>query len=194
MSDIPINHESFTNFLDKQVILCKGLLEDYIGEEVTTGKINTEIILETVLRDRMSFILLSSKTFNIIFRCFFDNSRLLKKAAEVVGMETEDADAKLVQDFMNEFCNLVAGSMKSMLLNNYKNETIGISIPIVVSGFESLYFGVHKKDTNYFYWSHENDDLEIICSIELEALRGFDKEIINNLMESADNEEDYFDF
>lgn len=194
MSDTSINSETFANFLDKNINLCKELLQDYIGQDVTTGKVEKEIILETVLRDRMSFILLSSKTFNIIFRCFFDNSKLMAKAAEVVGMKVEDSNSKLVQDFMNEFCNLVAGSMKSMLLNNFKDDTIGISIPIVVSGFESLYFGVDKKDTNYFFWSHENEDLDIICSIELEALRGFDKDLINNLTESADNEEDYFDF
>jgi hypothetical protein len=95
---------------------------------------------------------------------------------------------------MNEYCNLFAGNLKKILQFNFKSD-VGISIPLISSGFEAFYFGISKRNTIYFYWKVKEETFDIICSLEFEALKGFKLDQLNTLNLEVDKKEtDFFDF
>ena len=72
---------------------------------------------------------------------------------------------------------------------------MGISIPLISSGFEAFYFGISKRNTIYFYWKIKEESFDIICTLEFESLKGFKLEQLNELnTEIEKKESDFFDF
>lgn len=188
------NPENLKSFYKVLRFKSLGLWEEFTESEVSVFDINIQKHKEQVLKNQMSFILLCGKTFNLYFRCFFNYSDLRSTISKTSGTPVEEITPGLIQDFINEYCNLMAGSIKNIISLNMEEEAVGLSLPLVVPGFESWYFGLNRKVTNYFFWGLKNSNSEIICSAELEELREFNLGSFNNLkIELSDKEEDYFD-
>ncbi|MFZ8934241.1 MAG: chemotaxis protein CheX [Bacteriovoracaceae bacterium] len=190
-----INEQSLDEFMAFLQANSHKMFDDYVGQDHNIKSLDQNEIISKVYKDRMSFILISGESFNIIFRVFFNSSQFGKYVSKNIGVEEEDVTEELIRDFMNEYCNLVAGSLKS-LISDQLNESLGISIPIVTSGFEYLYFGLKKAATHYLIWKLAGENTEAVFCVELEELRGFKTELFNNLenIEESQDEDDIFNF
>ncbi len=190
-----INEDSFKIFKQFVQDSSHKMFDDYIGLKNEVKDVEHDQIIGTVFKDRMSFILISGESFNMIFRIFFNSSDFIKSVAESIDMEESEVNDQLIRDFMNEYCNLVAGALKANI-SEASNQAVGISIPIVTNGFEVWYFGLKRPATHYFFWKLVTENTEAVFSVELEELRGFDQTPFNNLKEedTSQTEDDIFNF
>jgi len=190
-----INEETLQEFMLFLQENSHNMFNDYVGCDHEIMPFDQNEIINNVYKDRMSFILISGESFNIIFRIFFNVSQFGKYVGRNIGVEENEVTDELIRDFMNEYCNLVAGSLKN-IISEQLSEALGISIPIVTSGFEYLYFGLKKPATHYFFWKFTGEETEAVICVELEELRGFKNESFNTLsnVEETQDEDDIFNF
>ena len=194
MDNLLINHESYKTFFETCTDLSKRVFQDYTSCDANVEDIERELIIKSVLKNQMSFILLSCSDYNIIFKSMFSISALKDKLSQFMSLPLDKVSNSLVNDYMNEYCNLFAGNLKKILQYNFKSD-VGISIPLISSGFEAFYFGISKRNTIYFYWKIKEASFDIICSLEFESLKGFSLEQLNELnTEIEKKESDFFDF
>ena len=194
MDNLLINEEGYKIFYETCTDLSKRVFEDYTSCNANIEEIERELIIKSVLKNQMSFILLSCSDYNIIFKSMFSISALKDKLSEFMSLPLDKVSDSLVNDYMNEYCNLFAGNLKKILQFNFKSD-VGISIPLISSGFEAFYFGISKRNTIYFYWKIKESTFDIICSLEFESLKGFDLKQLNELnTEFEKKESDFFDF
>lgn len=194
MDNLLINHESYKTFFETCTDLSKRVFQDYTSCDANVEDIERELIIKSVLKNQMSFILLSCSDYNIIFKSMFSISALKDKLSQFMSLPLDKVSNSLVNDYMNEYCNLFAGNLKKILQYNFKSD-VGISIPLISSGFEAFYFGISKRNTIYFYWKIKEESFDIICSLEFESLKGFKLEQLNELnTEIEKKESDFFDF
>jgi len=194
MDNLLINHESYKTFFETCTDLSKRVFQDYTSCDANVEDIERELIIKSVLKNQMSFILLSCSDYNIIFKSMFSISALKDKLSQFMSLPLDKVSNSLVNDYMNEYCNLFAGNLKKILQYNFKSD-VGISIPLISSGFEAFYFGISKRNTIYFYWKIKESSFDIICSLEFESLKGFKLEQLNELnTEIEKKESDFFDF
>ena len=194
MDNLLINHESYNTFFETCTDHSKRVFQDYTSCDASVEEIERELIIKSVLKNQMSFILLSCSDYNIIFKSMFSISALKGKLSQFMSLPLDKVSNSLVNDYMNEYCNLFAGNLKKILQYNFKSD-VGISIPLISSGFEAFYFGISKRNTIYFYWKIKEESFDIICSLEFESLKGFKLEQLNDLnTEIEKKESDFFDF
>ena len=194
MDNLLINHESYKTFFETCTDLSKRVFQDYTSCDANVEDIERELIIKSVLKNQMSFILLSCSDYNIIFKSMFSISALKDKLSQFMSLPLDKVSNSLVNDYMNEYCNLFAGNLKKILQYNFKSD-VGISIPLISSGFEAFYFGISKRNTIYFYWKIKEESFDIICSLEFESLKGFKLEQLNELYTEIEKKEsDFFDF
>jgi hypothetical protein len=194
MDNLLINHENYQTFYETCKNLSKRVFEDYTSCDADILEVERELIIKSVLKNQMSFILLSCSDYNIIFKSMFSITSLKGKLSQFMSLPLDKVSDSLVNDYMNEYCNLFAGNLKKILQFNFKSD-VGISIPLISSGFEAFYFGISKRNTIYFYWKVKEESFDIICSLEFESLKGFTLDQLNTLNLEVDKKEtDFFDF
>ena len=101
----------------------------------------------------MSFILLSCSDYNIIFKSMFSISSLKDKLASFMSLPMDKVTDSLVNDYMNEYCNF-CGNLK-ILQFNFKSD-VGISIPLISSGFEAFILELVKEIQSIFIGKYKN--------------------------------------
>ena len=103
---------------------------DFILKDLTTT--------DQILAHWMALILVSGSNLKITFKAHFATHLAKNLAAPIYGKSTEELSDEQSLDFMKEFCNLSAGSIKRVLLNI--EQKTGVSIPVVTRGFDELFF------------------------------------------------------
>ena len=98
-------------------------------------------------------------------------------------------DPNFVEDYIKEFCNLVGGSISS-LAKKEQNE-LGKSIPMVLTGFDEIYFPVNKILSEMVYeWEFTKGHIKFMTRMEISSLN---IEEIFKLFEDAQDAEEVQD-
>lgn len=105
---------------------------------------------------KMSLITAAGKDFKFVFKVHFFPKKFTKVASDFNSM-------KLVLDFFREYCNLVAGAIKEVLMA--KGLICGISLPIVTSGDDEMIFSDKiKTERVYDYFRIHVDGFDLVVS------------------------------
>lgn len=112
-------------------------------ESVTRSKLSLEVgEIENpddfVYAYWMSFILLSGKDLQLTFKAHFFSDEARYLVATGLKKQPEQISQNNIQDFMKEYCNLVAGEVKASL--SASGVTIGLSLPLITRGFDEVIF------------------------------------------------------
>jgi hypothetical protein len=118
----------------------------------------------------MSIILVSGTAFRMTFKTHYKTYRVQgflgpglapDRAAQFVHHSQAD-------DFMREFCNLVAGQVKKLGLHN--GMEMGISLPITMRGFDEVFAEASSTgdDHHFTAWKLRSEEAEVICSATLD--------------------------
>ena len=97
-----INETEFQNFNQMIKDITLELFNNFIGVKSSDNEISQEFITKNVLKDKMSFILISGQSFNIVYRCFFNSSDYRKAVSISIGQGEDQITEILIQDFMKE--------------------------------------------------------------------------------------------
>lgn len=100
-----------------------------------------------------SIVLLAGRELRLTLKAHFNLKDVMGVLAK--RLETEgggrDRERLYAQDFFREFVNLTAGGIKGELQRH--GIECGISLPVVTSGLDELFFSDKKRDSRLFdYW------------------------------------------
>lgn len=111
-----------------------------------------------VKNHQSAHILLAGKGVRIEFRAYFSDLAIENIIAESLNKPKNMVSRALLHDAMREFCNLVAGGIKSSFNKKYSFQ-MGLSIPLISRSFDEIWFdddrGVHR-DLWVIHWSKES--------------------------------------
>jgi CheY-specific phosphatase CheX len=121
-----------------------------------------------VLAHWTSLILVSGERIRVTFRAHFATLDAKAMASKAYMTDSASVPAEMAHDFMKEFCNVCAGRMKRLFLQNEVD--VGISLPFITRGFDQI-FDQPSKDS--FSWEDKwhlaCDGSTIDCSVRIEA-------------------------
>ena len=141
----------------------------------------------------LSLIFVSSSAVKMSFKTYYFTADANYFTSKALGLDSVDQISKdQVDDFIKEFCNLVAGAIKeSFELGGTKSL---ISLPLVTRGQDYVFFEIRKTDENpqviTDIWDLTLNDHTITCRIVFEV---WDKEAMNKvdlLAFGAEDEDD----
>ena len=136
---------------------------------------------KSIVGQWLSLIFVSSSAVKMSFKSFYYTKDANYFTSKALGMESSDEVAKeQVDDFIKEFCNLVAGAIKESLeLGGTKSV---ISLPLVTRGQDYVFFQVKESDSDPMVitdiWDLNLNDHRITCRIVFEV---WDKEAMNKI-------------
>ncbi len=168
--------------ISKSMLAFQGKRQDFVLEEIQ-GNLQ-------VISHWMSLILVSGPALKITFKAHFKNKVARLLAAPVYSKEPDALTEEQGLDFMREFCNLTAGSIKKALLNH--NIKTGVSLPVVTRGFDELFFSSAAMPNVYSdRWTINSPVGEIHCSVNVEVVQPVDfSKITDDVPEDSDNSGD----
>lgn len=135
----------------------------------------------------MSLILISGPALKVTFKAHFKTSVAKLLAAPVFDKTPDDLTEEQGLDFVREFCNLTAGSLKKALLH-YSIKT-GVSLPVVTRGFDELFFSSGSFHNVYGdRWSVRCPAGEIRCSLSVEVVQPIDFTKITDTMPAEEQD------
>ncbi|MCG8336440.1 MAG: hypothetical protein MJE63_18180 [Proteobacteria bacterium] len=146
-----------------------------------------------VFANSMSVIVIAGKSLRIILKAHFNHKDSKPIARQLFG--TEDIDDMKSFDVMKEYCNLAAGFIKKICIE--QDIPVGISLPIVTLGFNEVFSSpsdLEQKTVFEDAWCLKNEQSNIVCSCLVDV---FESETVDNLMEyelteaEEDNDSDY---
>ena len=129
----------------------------------------------------LSLIFVSSSAVKMSFKTYYYTADANYFTSKALGLDSVDEISKdQVDDFIKEFCNLVAGAIKESLeLGGTKSL---ISLPLVTRGQDYVFFEIRKTDENpqvlTDIWDLTLNDHTITCRIVFEV---WDKEAMNKI-------------
>lgn len=162
-----------------------------------TGR--TDLVLDTlneaeasrrIKSHQSAYILLSGKGIRIEFRAYFSNSAIQQLMSPVFKKAPEDIPRELLHDSVREFCNLVAGGIKSILSDGKKLQ-LGLSIPLVSRAFDEVWFQ-EDDDVRRELWSVRGADGHIMLAlsstiIDPSVLQNISAKITSSVIDHSDN-------
>ena len=96
----------------------------------------------------MSIILLAGQGIRFTIKVHYQTREVMSLAKSILSAGNHAEELSKAADFMREYCNLLAGSLKTTLLE--KEVDLGISLPIVVRGFDDVFSEKKRASTDYF--------------------------------------------
>ena len=150
-------------------------LRDYaVGEDWKLESFKTDL---AIYGDRMALVLISGKPVKLTFKAHFMESEAKNLATKVYHKPVTSISTEQALDFMKEFCNITAGSLKKML--HEQGLITGISLPLVVRGFDEIYFSPSDELMSFEdHWRLSASAVKVICSINIEI---YQPEVISTL-------------
>jgi CheY-specific phosphatase CheX len=136
----------------------------------------------------MALILISGKSVRITFKVHFNIRTAQEFAAPVYGKNPDDIEMRQAKDFVKEFCNLSAGFIKKIFED--QNLDVGISLPLVIRGFDEVFFDKSEKETiteDSFKLDQSGNGL--ICSSHIEVFNHEMLQVIDTNIEEEEEEE-----
>ena len=133
----------------------------------------------------MAQALISGPHLRAIFCVYFNAQNLKKWSVKVFDREWEEISLPEIHDLSKEYCNLVAGNLKSALdLNQIR---VGVSLPFLSRGFDRIFSAAEsQRPIHNEIWKIRADDIEIACSTHIEIFKEFRFEIIDDSTDSGD--------
>jgi CheY-specific phosphatase CheX len=110
----------------------------------------------------MSIILLSGGDLRLTLKVFFASHEIAVLAASVFGKSPNEITKEQCADFVKEFCNLTAGSVKTSL--EEKGIQVGLSLPLVTRGFDDIFFPTGSSASDYCdLWQLSSLEVNLKC-------------------------------
>ncbi len=103
----------------------------------------------------------------VLFSPASENFFLRRMGLKIASASAADKDLTPLFDFIKEFSNLQAGSLKAVIESN--NSDIGMSLPIIMQGFEDLYFR-DRADVAESIWKITNSNVSLHIQMSVEIL------------------------
>lgn len=147
-----------------------------------------------VFANQMSMIIVAGQAVRVVFKAHFNHRDSKPLARRLYGIdEVDDARSR---DVMKEYCNLTAGFLKKICIEN--DVPVGISLPVVTLGFNQVFSDLEGEDKKIVFddcWKLVYADSDIICScrVDIHNVETIQKFLQFNT-EETDDDEDEFDF
>lgn len=146
-----------------------------------------------VFANYMAMIIIAGQSVKITFKTFFNHQDSEPIARYLYNTDTVDHHRSL--DVIKEYCNLAAGYMKKVLVEN--DIQVGISLPIATRGFNEVFWDVDEsKDKITFEdcWQLVSSKSSLHCSYQLEVLDVDKLNSFTNLVVEEEQDDDDYDF
>ena len=120
----------------------------------------------------MAQALVSGPDIRVIFSVHFSARSLKKWSTKAFDKKFEDISLLEVQDLSKEYCNLVAGHLKTMLDQN--SIRVGMSLPFLSRGFDRVFSIVGPEDSQHNdLWKISAEGVHITCSTNIQIFENF---------------------
>lgn len=131
----------------------------------------------------MAQALISGPQLRVIFCVYFNAQNLKKWSVAVFERKWDQISLPEIHDLSKEYCNLVAGQLKTVLDKNQIR--VGVSLPFLSRGFDRV-FSASENSPNIISdsWKIGADDMQISCSTHIEIFKEFQ---LKNNNASTDN-------
>lgn len=144
-----------------------------------------------ILGHWMSLISISGDQLHITFKVQFSISMARAFAESELKNEAGEISNSHSKDFVREFCNLLAGTIKNKLSQN--NINVGISLPLLSRGFDDLFFSeINSTSQGLDRWKLAHQNSEIFCISDTEIINQFDLDDNFNNSTSASGDVEFF--
>jgi CheY-specific phosphatase CheX len=148
-----------------------------------------------VFANSMSVIVVAGKSLRVVFKTHFNHKDAKPIAKRLYGKEEIDDWQSF--DVMKEFCNLSAGFLKKICIE--QDVPVGISLPVVTLGFNEVFSDMQGLEQKMIFedcWKLIDTQSTITCSCHVDV---FEPKALENLMEYAmteaeANNDDEYDF
>jgi hypothetical protein len=162
----------------------------YFGDEdFTIDKIENRRLGETISYNNLAMITLTGRGVNLTFKTYFDFSSCREIIKIIYKEEKYWNDISFIEDYIKEFCNLFGGTLSG--LANKDILELGKSIPMVLTGFDEIYFPSNQILSELiFEWEFTKENKRFRTRLEISALNKSD---ILKLFEGAKDVEDVQD-
>ena len=138
--------------------------EDFEIEKVENRKLG-----EDISYNNLAMITLTGRGVNVTFKTYFEYSHCKDIIKEIYKEEKYWNDLNFIEDYIKEFCNLFGGTLSG--LANKDILELGKSIPMVLKGFDEIYFPTNKiLSEMVFEWEFKKEQQKFMVRMELSAL------------------------
>ena len=143
------------------------MLKAYVGiSDVSEEKVEGDL---SVFGHWMTLIMVVGGPLRITFKAHFMEGEAKALLANLTQRDPNGISEDTAIDFMKEFCNTVAGSLKKGLLA--AGMSTGISLPIVTRGFDELFFSKADGVTSFgAAWKFRSSIGELACSYVFDVM------------------------
>ncbi len=168
------------------------LYTDDVGFEII--EMDNAVSGGTVFANTMSMIVVAGKSLRVVLKTHFNHKDSIPIARRLFG--SDEIDDSRSYDVMKEYCNLSAGYLKKICIE--QDVPVGISLPVVTLGFNEIFADSAETEQKLIFedcWRLKDVESDIICSCEVDVI---DPKSFDNLMDFAlteeEDEDDEYDF
>lgn len=139
-----------------------------------------------------AIILVSGSDYRLTFKVHFSlihakQIAIDPKDGASAALDSQNLNTKCF-DYMKEFCNLYAGSLKRAFADS--NVSMGISLPLLTRGFDEVFFPkADFKNTFEVFWDLTNQLGTVRCSLFIETLNVENLKKLNIKLDSSNEGE-----
>ncbi|MDC0254628.1 hypothetical protein OAK75_06995 [Bacteriovoracales bacterium] len=165
-----INEEKIKSLGDIFESTVKKNFHAYFSdEEFEITKVENRKLGEDISYNNLAMITLTGRGVNVTFKTYFEYSHCKDIIKEIYKEEKYWNDLNFIEDYIKEFCNLFGGTLSG--LANKDILELGKSIPMVLKGFDEIYFPINKiLSEMVFEWEFKKEQQRFRVRMELSAL------------------------
>ena len=122
-----------------------------------------------VFANYMAMIIIAGQSVKITFKTFFNHQDSKPIARYLYNTDYVDHNRSL--DVIKEYCNLTAGYLKKILVEN--DIMVGISLPIATRGFNEVFWDVDESNDKITFedcWQLVSSKSSLHCSYQVEIM------------------------
>ena len=165
-----INEEKIKSLGDIFESTVKKNFHAYFSDEdFEISKVENRKLGEDISYNNLAMITLTGRGVNVTFKTYFEYSHCKDIIKEIYKEEKYWNDLNFIEDYVKEFCNLFGGTLSG--LANKDILELGKSIPMVLKGFDEIYFPTNKiLSEMVFEWEFKKEQQKFMVRMELSAL------------------------
>lgn len=147
----------------------KDRLQAAVGEKYQISEVDNPKKNQVVFAPKMAIILVSGDDLQITLKACFYTDEIQQVVSKVHGTKEEEVKSSLINDFMQEYCNLVAGKIKHLFVSS--SISVGISLPFITRGFDQIIDAEDSPDLKHQDWwtlkFNNEGSVTLISTVEL---------------------------
>ena len=165
-----INEEKIKSLGDIFESTVKKNFHAYFSDEdFEIKKVENRRLGKDISYNNLAMITLTGRGVNVTFKTYFEYSHCKDIIKEIYKEEKYWNDLNFIEDYIKEFCNLFGGTLSG--LANKDILELGKSIPMVLKGFDEIYFPTNKiLSEMVFEWEFKKEQQRFRVRMELSAL------------------------